>query len=867
MTDPIRVSARGRGDGAVEAALRTAKPGAVLVLEAGEYRENLVLDRPLSIVAAAGVRAEQIVIRGVAGSERAVLTVAADVRVWGITIDAGGGGGAGDGDGGSGGSGGSGVAVSVTAGAAEFGRCEVVRGRIEASGEAAPMFRDCTVSESPAVGVLAADRSQVTLERCQIRDGEALGVAGLDDAVLRVTESGISGCGGIGLRLLGNASAQVRKSSFERVGEAAVQVEEAARLTMSGTRVEGTGRTGVFAGGTATLELTDCEIAETRGSGIAYRLQSHGSVSGTTVRDATGNGIIAGGDAEVRLVGCTVERSAFSAVHADGRATLGVEDCHVSDTPEHGIRATGRAMLRVEGGTVSGAAMSGIHLEGDSDAEVSGCEISGSRVGAAIQTSRRPLFREVGVRDTESSGFEIGKRSNPILSSCRVAEAGSAGIFVDAGSAARIEDCEISDPAGSGLVVWADASPTVTGLTVSGAGKNGVYVKDGGHGVFDRCTVSASEFPALHVGADADPVFRLCRIRDVGEDLALGENARPVFEDCVVENVKISTMPGAGEPSASRAGRAGSGGGGGGGGGGSAVAVAGAGGSSGVAGAGDVEGADTEASGPETIDDLLGELNSLIGLARVKQDVAALINLMRMVKRRTEAGLAPPPLSRHLVFAGNPGTGKTTVARLYGRILTVLGMLESGHLVEADRGALVGEYVGHTAPKTTAVFRRALGGVLFIDEAYALVPAGMSNDFGQEAIATLVKLMEDHRDDVVVIVAGYPADMNRFISVNPGLASRFSRTLTFDDYTPDELVEIVGHQTEAHQYELTLAAKAALAAYFSTVQKGAGFGNGRAARQVFQKMTELHAMRVAAMDADDVGAEDLFHLRAEDVPG
>ncbi|NUR58516.1 MAG: AAA family ATPase [Catenulispora sp.] len=856
MSDPIRVSAGRRGAGGIEAALRGAKPGATLVLEAGEYRGNLVLDRPVSLVAAAGVRTGQIVIRGVAGSGRAVLTVAADVRVWGVTIDAGDGAGA---ESGSGSEAGTGVAVSVTGGAAEFGRCDVVRGRIEVSGEATPVFRDCTVSQSPAVGVLAADQSQVTLERCQIRDSEALGVAGVDDAVLRIAESGVTDSGGIGLRLLGKASAQVTKSAFERAAEAGVQIEEAARLTMSGTRVEGTGRTGVFAGGTATLELIDCEVGQTRGSGIACRLQSRGSVTGTTVRDASGNGIIAGGDAEVKLVGCTVERSAFSAVHADGRATLSLSDCQVSETPEHGIRVTGRALLRVSGGTVTAAAMSGIQLEGDSDAEVSGCEISGARVGAAVQTSRRPLFHEVAVLDTERAGFEIGKRSNPILSSCRVAAAGSAGIFVDEGSAARIEDCQITDSAGSGLVVWAEAAPTVIGLTVSGAAKNGIYVKDGGHGAFDRCTVSASEFPALHVGAQADPVFRLCRVRDVEEDLALGEDARPVFEGCVVENVKISTMPGPGEPSASLAGRSGSGSG-------ALATAAGAGRAAGVVG-GDADGAaaDGAASGAETIEDLLGELESLIGLARVKQDVAALINLMRMVKRRTEAGLAPPPLSRHLVFAGNPGTGKTTVARLYGRILTVLGMLESGHLVEADRGALVGEYVGHTAPKTTAVFRRAIGGVLFIDEAYALVPPGMSNDFGQEAIATLVKLMEDHRDDVVVIVAGYPEDMNRFVSANPGLASRFSRTLTFDDYTPDELVEIVEHQTQTHQYELTLAAKAALAAYFSTVQKGAGFGNGRAARQVFQRMTELHAMRVAAME--DVAAEDLFHLRAEDVPG
>ncbi|WP_194923605.1 right-handed parallel beta-helix repeat-containing protein [Catenulispora pinisilvae] len=834
MTDPIRVSAGRRGDGAIEAAVRAAEPGAVLVLEAGEYREALVLDRPLSIAAAAGVRAEQIVIKAVPGSDGAVLTVAADVRVWGVTIDAGDG---------------TGVAVSVTAGAPEFGRCAVVRGRIEASSEATPSFRECTLSQSPAVGVLAADRSQVTLERCQIRDSGGLGVAGVDDAELRITDSGVTASAGIGLRLLGNAAAQVTNSTFEQVAEAAVQIEGASRLTMSASRVIGTGRTGVFAGGTAMLELNDCEVTDATGSGIACRQQARGSVSGTTVRDVGGNGIIAGGDAELALAGCRVERSAFSAYHADDRASLSAEDCHVQDTPEHGFRATGRASLRIEGGTVTGAAMSGIHMDGASDAEVSRCEISSTRVGVAVQTRRRPLFRLVSVTDTERAGFEIGKGSNPILSSCHITDAGSAGVYVDTGSSARIEDCEISDPAGSGVVVWEGASPTVTGLKVSGSGKNGIYVKDGGHGLFDRCTVSASEFPALHVGSEADPVFRACRIRDVNEDLALGEDARPVFEDCVTENVKISTLPVSG------------------------VVVTASSSSSSSASSSSVDGADSspeggaegDTTGPETVDELLAELDALIGLARVKQDVAALVNLMRMVKRRTEAGLAPPPLSRHLVFAGNPGTGKTTIARLYGRILAFLGMLESGHLVEADRGALVGEYVGHTAPKTTAVFRRALGGVLFIDEAYALVPAGMSNDFGQEAIATLVKLMEDHRDDVVVIVAGYPEDMNRFVSVNPGLASRFSRTLNFEDYTPDELVEIVEHQTKTHQYELTLAAKAALAAYFSTVQKGAGFGNGRAARQVFQQMTELHAQRVAGMT--DVSPEDLFHLRAEDVPG
>jgi SpoVK/Ycf46/Vps4 family AAA+-type ATPase len=264
------------------------------------------------------------------------------------------------------------------------------------------------------------------------------------------------------------------------------------------------------------------------------------------------------------------------------------------------------------------------------------------------------------------------------------------------------------------------------------------------------------------------------------------------------------------------------------------------------------------------LDELLEELDALPGLESVKEQVRALVAFLRVQARRKESGLSEVATTQHLVFLGNPGTGKTTVARLYGRILSALGLLADGHLVEVGRGDLVGEYIGHTAPKTHAAFRRALGGVLFIDEAYALVPRGLGSDFGQEAVATLVKLMEDHRDEVVVIVAGYPADMHRFVASNPGLESRFTRTLAFQDYAAEELVRIVAGQADEHEYVLDPRTERELVEFFDGQVRGDGFGNGRTARQVFQEMTERQAQRVS--EIPEPTTADLVTVLPEDLP-
>jgi len=286
---------------------------------------------------------------------------------------------------------------------------------------------------------------------------------------------------------------------------------------------------------------------------------------------------------------------------------------------------------------------------------------------------------------------------------------------------------------------------------------------------------------------------------------------------------------------------------------------------------------DTSAAGaPDTaprvqdpVDDaaapLLAQLDALVGLARVKHEVATLVGLQRVGKRRADIGLPQPPMARHIVFAGAPGTGKTTVARLYGQILAALGVLSSGQLVEVSRADLVAEHIGGTAVKTTAKFNEAKGGVLFIDEAYALNPveSGSGHDFGREAVDTIVKLMEDHRDEVVVIAAGYSAQMRAFLDSNPGLASRFARSIEFDSYSGQELVTIVEQMCRQHHYSLEYDTRIALTDLFEQMPRGESFGNARVARKVFEEMISRQAFRLA--QSGQVSGMELAQLLPQDL--
>ncbi|MGY6650732.1 right-handed parallel beta-helix repeat-containing protein [Amycolatopsis sp. TRM77291] len=469
------------------------------------------------------------------------------------------------------------------------------------------------------------------------------------------------------------------------------------------------------------------------------------------------------------------------------------------------FRVTGGALV-LEGIEVLAGGAAAIQAD-DTELTVRDCTVSGGR-GPAI-----------AIRGT--TAFTV--------SGCVISGA-EQGILVD-GSPGRIEDTTVEDVTGDGITLGQGADPVVLRCTVTGCGLRGIYVYQYARPVVEGCTVSHTGHEGIAVAHHGVPVLKRCTVTDTrGPGIAFASGCGGEISGCRVSN---TAEPG--------------------------IAIA--------EGATPTIGetADPGVVGDNALDEMLAELDGMIGLPGVKEEVRSLVDELQVNEWRRRAGLPVGAAGHHLIFAGAPGTGKTTVARIYGKLLKALGVLPVGQFREVSRRDLVGQYIGHTAEKTATVFEEAKGGVLFIDEAYTLTRlAGSGGDFGQEAIDTLVPLMEEHRDEVAVIVAGYTGEMVDFLAANPGLASRFGKTIEFENYSPDELLAIFGRMASAGDYELDPAAGPVLTGHFRRVSGDVNFGNARDARLLFEKARTAQSQRLRLLGRMPA-IEELRGLHVADV--
>ncbi|GAA2564402.1 hypothetical protein GCM10010435_40960 [Winogradskya consettensis] len=672
-------------------------------------------------------------------------------------------------------------------------------------------------SDDPKLAAVDVQRGEAALDSCRIRAASWTALLSRLDGSLAMRGGEVINPAGAGVVVTSARPSTLERVTIDDAGTSAVVVAEAGTLTLRQPTIRRPGGNGVGVNGTGRCLIDGGTITGAAKPAIAVEGRGGIRISRLTVQDGQSIDLYLRGTGDVAVSDSTFTGARIQSAHVAEGSTAVFTGC-----------------------VFTGAGHTAIQVGADATPRFAGCEVSGAAVGVGVDAGAAPTFEDLTVSEVRENAAVVTGGSTATFARLR---ADGAGITVDGASRVVLSEAGLAHLSVSGgaraaltastcrggLLVETDSDLSVRDSEITGAPADGIRVTSGGRLTAGHCRVRNSAGHGITIEAGSSATLTECEVLGSGADGVHVESAEPVrLVRCTVRDSRGVAVS---RPAEHRVevedlvedtGRA-------------RVTEQ-------VA-----EQAPPADAGGEEQSGTLGELDTLVGLAGVKKEVTGLINLIRMAQMRRKLGLPMPPMSRHLVFAGPPGTGKTTVARLYGSVLAELGVLSKGHMVEAARADLVGQYVGSTAIKTTELVTRAMGGVLFVDEAYTLTAGsgGSGPDFGQEAIDALMKMMEDHRDELVVIVAGYSELMESFLESNPGLASRFTRTVEFPNYSVDELVTITTDLCRKHYYELTDDAVEAVTEFYRRVPKGPTFGNGRVARKLFESMVNSQATRLA----------------------
>lgn len=659
-----------------------------------------------------------------------------------------------------------------------------------------------------AVG--AVDRSTLKVGKCDFRDGAQHAIRATGGSTLAAVSCRMKGFANAAIAIDGRSNAAIDDCHATACRKSVVRVAEASRVAVTGLATADVFQ-GVEVLGSSDVKIEGSTITKTRDAGVAVGEASTVLLSGSVFRGNGAAAVYIQGESTLRMTGVQVSTGERALLAIGAHTTL--DNIETEDLEVAALDLAGGGSCKATGLRLSGGGR-GIFVGGSTVLTVNDSDVSGTlRSAIRIQDAARLVASALTVKDSTGNGIEAGGSSTVRLTDVSIERAGVHGVAIEGHVALAGTYLTISDSTHAGLAAGENSVLDLANVEFHRNGTGAMLLRDYVSGRIEAWSATGSD---AATAVDNDSLVSVAGTASAPE------------RDALSVAVAASPPPRAQDPASSP--------------------------SVGTIGEDEAE---------SSLGALLHDLDEMIGLAPVKDQIRTQINLVKQVRRRQEAGLAAPPMSRHLLFSGPPGTGKTTIARLYGQILAALGALPRGHLHEVGRADLVGRYVGHTAVQTREHFAKARGGILFIDEAYTLArKAGTGHDFGQEAIDELVKQMEEHRADTAVIAAGYPEEMKQFVAANPGLASRFDRTIEFPSYSPDELVEIIDLFAWQNDFDFDDEVADRLERHFASPVLGEHAGNARYARNLFERMLAQQANRLAAVAEPTV--DDLRLLTVED---
>lgn len=779
-----------------------------------------------------------------------------------------------------------------------------------------------TLEGIQVTGIVMAENSSATLRQCVIADSPAEGLVIPPRAKAELVDCAILRSAGISVHLNGG-EAILRQCRIQDGKKAGLVFSSGSRGTITGCNISGHGPAmpQVMIWQRSGPVLNDCHIHDGPGVGILISESARPEIKYCQITGQGGMGIYIDGSAEPELTDCKIGPCKQNGIVVTGQATLRAERCHVIGSGEKfaQVLISKGATAELGGCHIKDGSGPGIFLEGKSEARLTKCHLGGHAGPDAFATDSKLSLDECRLENSRHAGLLLRAKSEAVLEKTVVSghpaqraeilvEGGSTatlrsvqvtsgqgngvqanasqvrledtklislagvGVWGDAGSRVFMRGCQLSDCGNTGLLLIGDSHGTVEDSDLGGQSTDkpqifvtqksqlsmrasrvvqpasvGVWFAEGSGGTLDTCTVEGGQAAlgttsaavpkvtgstltgaqcAVKVGPTGGGIFRQCKCYATqagAAPIVVAAASLATFEQCQANDAPWQRT--------------------------NAPAI---------------RAAAPKAATEDELNLLMNSLNSLIGLASVKEQIRIATSKAKAMRARRLQGLPDVTISYHTVFTGNPGTGKTTVARLMGAIYKAIGILPKGHLVECDRSGLVAEFVGQTAVKTNKIIDQALGGILFIDEAYTLVSGGQ-NDFGMEAISTLLKRMEDDRDKLIVIVAGYPNEMESFLRANTGLRSRFREFIDFPDYTPDELHQIFMSIARRGQYIVTPALEARLKPRLEKMHKERDdtYANARSVDNLFQGVLAEQAQRI---NVNTATREQLCTLDAKDLP-